>query len=359
MTAPEEVRSGLDELWAAIFGLYRSRPAIGGLGAEVVGLALEAEDFVASDPSRARAKIHKGPRTSAGPRGGVGGVISHEGGAPYTSLAAYLDVVGRGKLLSHAEEIRLATRARKGCRRSRDELVQKNLRLVVSVAKNYRGRGLPFEDLIQEGNAGLIRAVDRFDPEKGNRFSTYATWWIRQGVQRGVRDKGRAIRLPVHMGDKVAKAHATRATLLAETGQDPTPKEIAERLGWPEVKVGDALSVPVEPTSLHRRLGGGAGDGEDTAEIGQFVADGSAEAAPEESVVEGIEDELSRFALLEALSSLSPTEHAIVVRRNGLGGREPGKLQDIAAELNLSRERVRQLQRRAEDKIRQALTDRS
>src|SRR5919205_1270680 len=147
-------------------------------------------------------------------------------------LAKYLAHIGQGDLLTHQEEIELSNSAKAGDVRARQRLVEKNLRLVVSVAKKYRGMGLPFEDLIQEGNIGLIKAVERFDPDMGYRFSTYATWWIRQAVQRAVVDKGRTIRVPVHMAEKMRKVSRVTSELSVELEREPTDVEVAERLGW-------------------------------------------------------------------------------------------------------------------------------
>jgi RNA polymerase primary sigma factor len=147
-------------------------------------------------------------------------------------IPGYFARIDKGELLTHAEEIDLSKRAKAGDKRARQMLVEKNLRLVVSVAKKYRGMGLPFEDLIQEGNIGLMRAVEKFGPERGFRFSTYATWWIRQAVQRAVADKGRTIRVPVHMGDKIRKMARTYNGLLAELEREPTDQEVAGALGW-------------------------------------------------------------------------------------------------------------------------------
>src|SRR5829696_6321897 len=170
-------------------------------------------------------------------------------------LAAYMARIGRGELLSHKEEVELGSKARFGDRGARRRLVEKNLRLTVSVAKKYRGQGLPFEDLIQEGNIGLMKAVDKFDPERGNRFSTYATWWIRQAVQRAIGDKGREIRLPAHMNEKLRKVRKAQGELIAELHREPDHEEIAARLGWEAGKVMSVVESVHHISSLDRPLG--------------------------------------------------------------------------------------------------------
>ena len=169
-------------------------------------------------------------------------------------LARYFGQIGRGKLLTHEEEIDLGRRIREGDMTARSKLIEKNLRLVIPVAKKYRGRGLPFGDLIQEGNIGLMRAADKFDPEKGFRFSTYATWWIRQAVQRAVADKGRTIRVPVHMGERIRKMARTYSELSAQLEREPTDEEVAERLGWDVVRVKAVKSAIPDATSLNQPL---------------------------------------------------------------------------------------------------------
>ena len=176
-----------------------------------------------------------------------------------STLDAYLSRIGQRPLLSHEEEIRLGRAARSGCRRSRRLLAESNLRLVVAVAKKYRNRGLAFEDLIQEGNVGLMKAVEKFDPDKGWRFSTYATWWIRQAVERGVADKGRAIRLPVYVNERLNKLHRARTEISVRTGREPEASELAEFLDMKPEDVELALAVPAEPTSLDAPVGTGDG----------------------------------------------------------------------------------------------------
>src|ERR671927_383964 len=184
-------------------------------------------------------------------------------------LARYFGQIARGRLLTHAEEIDLGRRAREGDETARSRLIEKNLRLVIPVAKKYRGMGLPFGDLIQEGNIGLMRAADKFDPEKGFRFSTYATWWIRQAVQRALADKGRTIRLPVHMGEKIRKVSRAYRETSVELEREPKEVELAERLGWSVDEVVHALEAMPDATSLDKPLG----SEEDATELGSLIED--------------------------------------------------------------------------------------
>src|SRR4028118_1294152 len=184
-------------------------------------------------------------------------------------IAGYLVKISRDRLLTHAEELDLSRRAIAGDGRARQRLIEKNLRLVVSVAKKYRGYGLPFEDLIQEGNIGLMKAVEKYDPERGFRFSTYATWWVRQAVQRAVADKGRTIRVPVHMTEKIRKASRAYNELSAELEREPVEEEVAGRLGWTVEEVRTTMEAMPDATSLDQPVGS-----EDTSsELRDFVED--------------------------------------------------------------------------------------
>jgi RNA polymerase primary sigma factor len=254
-------------------------------------------------------------------------------------LAGYLDRIGKGKLLTSREERELSKRAKAGDKRARQRLIEKNLRLVVSVAKKYRGYGLPFEDLIQEGNIGLMKAVEKFDPEKGFRFSTYVTWWIRQAVGRAVSDKGRTIRLPVHMGEKVRKVHRVTSELSAELGREPTEGELGERLDWTVEQVRDVKGTKPDAASLSKPVSSQDG----SSRLEDLILDETLCDVPDAVI-----DELEAAWLREAIGRLPQKARYVLVRRYGLDDRDPATLAELAAELHLSRERVRQLQREAE-----------
>jgi RNA polymerase primary sigma factor len=256
-----------------------------------------------------------------------------------------LSRIDKGKLLTHQEEIDLSKRVKTGDQRARQKLIEKNLRLVVSVAKRYRGRGLPFEDLIQEGNIGLMKAVERFDPDRGNRFSTYATWWIRQAIGRAVADKGRTIRVPVHMGQKISKMGRTYNELYAEMGREPTEGEVAEKLKWSVDEVGALQSLIQDATSLNKLLVGEAA--EDAPELGNLIEDAQAPDVPE-TVMQKMENTQIQEDIEELLSERS---RYVVVRRYGLDGRKAASLTELSEELDISRERVRQIQREAERRL--------
>ena len=254
-------------------------------------------------------------------------------------VGQYLDHIGRDELLTHEEEIDLSKRAKAGDRRARQRLTEKNLCLVVSVAKKYRGQGLPFEDLIQEGNIGLMKAVKKFDPDRGFRFSTYATWWIRQAVQRAMADKGRTIRIPVHMGDKVRKMDRVYNELSAEMGREPNDEDVARGLGWTVEEVRGVKGVMADASSIDQPV-----SSEDTAsELGDFIEDEYASDTPGEVI-----REMESAGLKETIQRLPERHRHVLTRRYGLGDSEVATLATLSEELGISRERVRQLQREAE-----------
>jgi RNA polymerase primary sigma factor len=258
-------------------------------------------------------------------------------------LARYFGQIGRGRLLTHEEEIDLGRKTREGNEAARSKLIEKNLRLVIPVAKKYRGMGLPFGDLIQEGNIGLMRAADKFDPEKGFRFSTYATWWIRQAVQRAVADKSRTIRVPVHMGEKIRKMARAYNELSAQLEREPSDEEVAERLGWDVDRVKNVRNAIPDATSLNQPLSSDEG----SSELGDLVEDERESGAADEVV-----QELETRSLMESVERLPERQRRVLVRRYGLDGEKPATLADLSEELEISRERVRQLQREAEQALR-------
>jgi RNA polymerase primary sigma factor len=249
------------------------------------------------------------------------------------ALQLFLREAGRHALLTAAQEVELAKKIERGDMRAKQTMIQSNLRLVVSIAKNYRNQGLPFLDLIQEGTLGLIRAVEKFDWRRGFKFSTYATWWIRQAVARALADKARTIRMPVHIVERLQKMNRAERTLWTQLGREPTLEEIAEEASLPLQQAIEVRAAARASTSLDQPVG----DTED-AVFGDFVAgDGP---LPEEQV----ELSLRSQALMEALGALSDRERQVVVLRYGLTDAEPKTLEEIGRRLGLTRERVRQIE---------------
>jgi RNA polymerase primary sigma factor len=254
-------------------------------------------------------------------------------------IPGYFARIGKGKLLNHQEEIDLSKRAKTGDEVARKRLIEMNLKLVVSIVKKLRGHGLPFEDLIQEGNIGLMRAVEKFDPDRGFRFSTYATWWIRQAVQRAVADKGKTIRVPVHMGEKIRKMARTYNELSIELERPPSDETVAERLGWSVEGIREVKNaMPGTTTSLNQPLTSEEG----SSELGEIIEDERSSDTPGTVV-----SEMETSELGEAVDSLPERYRYVLVRRYGLDDKDPATLAELSEELSLSRERIRQLQLKA------------
>ena len=241
--------------------------------------------------------------------------------------------------MSHQEEIKLSRATKAGDARARRCLIEKNLRLVVSVAKKYRGMGLPFEDLIQEGNIGLMQAVEKFDPDRGYRFATYATWWIRQAVARAATNKGRTIRVPAHIAQKINKMARTYNELYPEIGHQPTDEEVAQRLKWSVDEVSAVKGLIPDVTSLNKPLG----SAKDTPELGNLIEDTRASDTPG-TVIRKMEN----MQLQDAIKLLPERLQYVLVRRYGLDNSKPATLRELSKELGISLEWVRQIQHEAE-----------
>ena len=258
------------------------------------------------------------------------------------SVKMYLKDIGQVPLLTSEEEKDLAERMSKGDEEAKKRLSEANLRLVVSIAKRYVGRGMQFLDLIQEGNLGLMKAVDKFDHTKGFKFSTYATWWIRQSITRAIADQARTIRIPVHMVETINKTGRVVRQLMQTLGREPTPAEIAEEMGVPEEKVIEIQKIAQDPVSLETPIGE-----EEDSHLGDFIEDNSA-ASPAEKA----ESRMLREQLLQVLDTLTPRENEVLLMRYGLRDGRPKTLEEVGKEFNVTRERIRQIEAKALRKLR-------
>jgi len=263
-----------------------------------------------------------------------------EEGSVTDPVRQYLRDIGKIPLLTAADEIDLAKRAEKNEKRARDKLISANLRLVVSIAKKYVGRGMSLLDLIEEGNIGLMRAVDKYDWRRGYKFSTYATWWIRQAITRAIADQARTIRIPVHMVETINRFNRTQRRLMQELGREPTPEEVAKVLEIDVAKAREIIKVSQEPTSLETPVGD-----EEDSHLGDFIADQGLQ--PDEQATR----ELLKIHLDEVLDSLSPREKRVLQLRFGLEDGKQRTLEEVGKEFGVTRERIRQIEAKAIRKL--------
>lgn len=254
----------------------------------------------------------------------------------------YLKEIGNYPLLSMDEEVELAKRIAEGDQYATERLTESNLRLVVSIAKKYVGRGLSFLDLIQEGNLGLIKAVDKFDYSKGYKFSTYATWWIRQAITRSIADQARTIRIPVHMSEVINKVYRISRDLLQELGREPTEEEIAKEMNLPVEKVREIMKISADPISLDTPIGE-----EDDSHLGDFIKDDTIMGPEDAAAYTMLQDQIQKL-----LTTLSEREQRVLILRFGLLDGRTRTLEEVGKEFNVTRERIRQIEAKALRKLR-------
>ncbi|HOJ47884.1 MAG TPA: RNA polymerase sigma factor RpoD [Bacillota bacterium] len=269
-------------------------------------------------------------------------LLNQEGVSIDDPVRMYLKEIGKVPLLSAEKEIELASRMAAGDREAKKQLVEANLRLVVSIAKRYVNRGMFFLDLIQEGNLGLMKAVEKFDYGKGYKFSTYATWWIRQAITRAIADQARTIRIPVHMVETINKVLRVSRQLLQELGRDPTDEEISAEMGLPVDKVREILKIAQEPVSLEMPIGE-----EEDSHLGDFIADDNTPAPADAASYM-----MLREQLLEVLHTLTPREESVLKLRFGLEDGRPRTLEEVGKVFDITRERIRQIEAKALRKLR-------
>jgi RNA polymerase primary sigma factor len=262
-----------------------------------------------------------------------------------TAIKLYLREIGQVRLLTPQEEIDLAARIKKGDKKAREQMIKANLRLVVKIARDYEGIGLPLLDLISEGNIGLMKAVERFDPAKGGKLSTYAAWWIKQSIKRALANQSKTIRLPVHLVDKISKMRRVALQMSEELGREPTDEELAEEVGMASAKVSQLKTVSIRPASLDAPI-----SDDDTTEFGEIVGDEEALTPFEYLRDQNLRDEVS-----DLISVLDEREKKIIFSRFGLDGGKPKTLEEVGRKFGVTRERIRQLQNIALMKLRRAL----
>jgi RNA polymerase primary sigma factor len=272
---------------------------------------------------------------------------SYRAGSSDTGLNRYLREIGRFPLLTPQQEVELAKKIKKGDAEARERMINSNLRLVVTIAHDYANLGLPLLDLISEGNIGLTKAVERFDPAKGAKLSTYAMWWIKQSIKRALADQGKTIRLPVHLGEKLAKMRRVALQISDELGREPTDDELGEELGIASEKVARLKGVGIRPASLDAPVGD-----DDSAEFGEIIGDENAQTP-----FELLRDKNLRNEMGGLLDVLDKREKTIISQRFGLDGGKPKTLEDVSKNFGITRERIRQLQNVALAKLRRALSE--
>jgi len=287
-----------------------------------------------------RAEHDSGADDAAGGRGRERGAYDGD-----TAIKLYLREIGQVKLLTPQEEIELAARIKKGDKKAREQMIKANLRLVVKIARDYEGIGLPLLDLISEGNIGLMKAVERFDPSKGGKLSTYGSWWIKQSIKRALANQSKTIRLPVHLVDKISKMRRTAMRLQEELGREPTDEELGEELGITAARVAQMRMAAVRPASLDAPIGD-----EDSNNFAEVVQDEAADTPYEQ-----LEEKTVTRMLQEMVKTLDPREATILRARFGLDGGSQKTLEEVGEKFGVTRERVRQIQNIALKKLRKMI----
>ena len=321
---PEQISRAMDE---QDYDVARLDELYAALEAQGVQLAEEETEIPALDENQIGKLEHE---------------LSAEGVALDDPVKTYLKEIGRVPLLTAQQEADLARAAQAGDEDARRRLSEANLRLVVSVAKRYAGRGLPFLDLIQEGNLGLMKAAEKFEPDRGFKFSTYATWWIRQSITRAIADQGRTIRIPVHLVESINRVKKTAGELLRKNGREPTAEELAVRLDMEPDRIRELLQLAQDPISLETPVGE-----EEDAHLEDFIQDEEAGIPADEAG-----RQLLRRELLGVLKSLTPREERVITLRFGLEDGRARTLEELGREFNVTRERVRQIEAKALRKLR-------